>query len=51
MPEPALARPVFSNEDFGLIREALADAIRATEDPERSRKLANLHHRMGRFAR
>ena len=51
MPEPAIARPVFSNEDFSLLRHAVAQAIRTGEDNEMSRKLANLHHRLGRFGR
>ena len=51
MAEPALARPVFSNEDFGLLRHAVAEAIRHGDDNEMSRKLANLHHRLGRFSR
>ncbi len=51
MAEPTLARPVFSNEDFGLLRYAVAEAIRHGDDNEMSRKLANLHHRLGRFAR
>ncbi len=51
MAEPTLARPVFSTEDFGLIRTALATAIRAGEDNAETRKLVNLHHRLGRFAR
>lgn len=51
MPQPTMARPVFSNEDFGLIREALALAIKHGDDNATSRKLANLHHRLGRFSR
>ena len=51
MPEPAQARPVFSNEDFTLLRHAVAEAIRTGEDNEMSRKLANLHHRLGRFGK
>ncbi len=51
MTTPTLARPVFSNEDFGLIRNALAVAIRNGEDNAETRKLVNLHHRLGRFAR
>ena len=51
MPEPATARPVFSNEDFALLRHAVAEAVRNTEDEAMSRKLANLHHRLGRFVR
>lgn len=51
MQAPTLARPVFSNEDFGLLREAVAHAIKTGEDNETARKLANLHHRLGRLAR
>ncbi|MFB0613826.1 hypothetical protein [Aurantiacibacter poecillastricola] len=51
MAHPTLARPVFSTEDFGLIRNALAVAIRNGEDNAETRKLVNLHHRMGRFGR
>jgi len=51
MPQPATARPVFSNEDFDLLRAVVADAIKTGEDNATSRKLANLHHRLGRFAR
>ncbi|APE29027.1 hypothetical protein BMF35_a2198 [Aurantiacibacter gangjinensis] len=46
-----MARPVFSTEDFGLIREALAVAIRNGDDNADTRKLVNLHHRLGRFSR
>ncbi|MEL1249967.1 hypothetical protein [Aurantiacibacter gilvus] len=51
MAQPTIARPVFSNEDFGLIRNALAVAIRNGEDNTETRKLVNLHHRLGRFGR
>lgn len=51
MAEPTMARPVFSNEDFSLLREAVAHAIKTGDDNATSRKLANLHHRLGRFAR
>ncbi|WP_191229253.1 hypothetical protein [Aurantiacibacter xanthus] len=51
MAHPTMARPVFSTEDFGLIRNALAIAIRNSEDTAENRKLANLHHRLGRFGR
>ena len=51
MAQPTMARPVFSNEDFGLLREAIAIAIKHGDDNAQSRKLANLHHRLGRFAR
>ncbi|WP_165853473.1 hypothetical protein [Aurantiacibacter aquimixticola] len=51
MTQPTLARPVFSTEDFSLIRAALATAIKAGDDGAETRKLVNLHHRLGRFAR
>lgn len=51
MAHPTMARPVFSTEDFGLIRNALAVAIRNGEDSVETRKLVNLHHRLGRFGR
>jgi hypothetical protein len=46
-----MARPVFSTEDFGLIRNAVAVAIRSGEDNCETRKLVNLYHRLGRFER
>ena len=51
MAQPGMARPVFSTEDCGLTRNALAVAIRNGEDNAETRKLVNLHHRLGRFAR
>jgi hypothetical protein len=51
MAQPTIARPVFSTEDFGLIRNAIAIALRHSEDNAENRKLMNLHHRLGRFAR
>ena len=51
MPQPSIARPVFSNEDFALLREAVAQAVRQADDSVMSRKLANLHHRLGRTGR
>ncbi|WAT18663.1 hypothetical protein OZN62_03535 [Aurantiacibacter sp. MUD11] len=51
MAHPTMARPVFSTEDFGLIRNALAVAIRNGGDDAETRKLVNLHHRLGRFGR
>lgn len=51
MAHPTIARPVFSTEDFGLIRNALAFAIRASEDTAETRKLAHLHHRLGSVVR
>ena len=49
MSQPTLARPVFSTEDFRLIRTAIAHYVRTNQDDENSRKFANLHHRLGRM--
>ena len=46
--EPRAARPMFSNEDFGLLREAVAAYVRQMGDDPRSSKYACLHHRLGR---
>ncbi len=49
MPQPTAARPVFSTEDFRLVRRAVAEFIRANQDDADTPKYANLHHRLGRF--
>ena len=46
---PARSRAVFSTEDFGLMKEAVADYIRKVADEPRSVKFANLYHRLGRL--
>lgn len=51
MPTPALARPIFSTEDFGLLREAVAAYVREIGDDPRSTKYVSLHHRLGRLDR
>lgn len=48
---PAPSRPVFSSEDFGLIRKAVAGQLKQAQDSSESAKYANLYHRLGRFAR
>ena len=48
-PEPARARPVFSNEDFGLLRTAVVHYLREIEDTPESVKYSNLYHRLGRL--
>lgn len=48
MPNPATARPIFSNEDFGLLREAVAAYVRQIGEDPRSSKYVSLHHRLGR---
>jgi hypothetical protein len=47
--EPTRSRAVFSTEDFGLMKEAVADYIRKVADEPRSVKFANLYHRLGRL--
>jgi len=49
MSEPTSARPVFSTEDFRLIRKAVAEYIRNNQEDADSPKFVNLHHRLGRF--
>jgi hypothetical protein len=48
MPTPAPARPMFSTEDFGLLREAVAAYVRQIGEDPRSSKYVCLHHRLGR---
>lgn len=48
-PEPARARAVFSTEDFGLLRTAVAHYLRAIQDEPDSVKFSNLYHRLGRL--
>ena len=47
-PQPARSRAVFSPEDFGLIRTAIAHYLREVQDQPESVKYANLAHRLGR---
>lgn len=49
-PEPARSRAVFSQEDFSLIRTAIAHYLREVQDKPESVKYANLYHRLGRVA-
>ncbi len=51
MPTPAAARPMFSTEDFTLLREAVAAYVRQIGDDPRSSKYVCLHHRLGRSGR
>jgi hypothetical protein len=48
--EPARARAVFSTEDFGLLREAVAAHLRAVAEQPESVKFSNLYHRLGRLS-
>lgn len=47
--EPQRSRAVFSTEDFGLMKEAVADYVRKIADDPRSAKFSNLYHRLGRL--
>ncbi len=46
---PALARPVFSTEDFSLVRRAIVHYIKTSEGDPEIAKFSHLHHRLGRF--
>jgi hypothetical protein len=48
-PQPARARPVFSTEDFGLLKTAVLTHLKTIEDSPESVKYANLYHRLGRL--
>jgi len=49
MSEPKPARPVFSTEDFKLLRTAVAHYAREVKDEPESVKYSNLFHRLGRL--
>lgn len=48
MTQPRPARPMFSTEDFSLLREVVAAYAREIADDPRSSKFVSLHHRLGR---
>ena len=50
MSEPTRARPVFSSEDFALIRKAVMFYMNEKKDEPEVGKFANLYHRLGSFA-
>ena len=47
MPEPARSRAVLSNEDFELLREAVAHYLQVVKDKPESVKFSCLYHRLG----
>lgn len=47
MSEPARARPLLSNEDFALLRQAVVHYLKVVEEGPQSIKLAHLYHRLG----
>lgn len=48
-PEPARARPIFSTEDFSLLKTAVLAYLKTIEDSSESVKYSNLYHRLGRL--
>ncbi len=49
MPQPATARPVFSSEDFKLLRAAVLHYMKAAQEGPESLKYSHLYHRLGRL--
>lgn len=47
---PERSRAVFSQEDFKLIRAALAHYLQVVKDQPVAAKYANLYHRLGRIS-
>ena len=47
--EPPRARPVFTTEDFALMKEAVASYVQQIADDPRSAKFSSLYHRLGRL--
>ncbi len=47
--QPQRSRAVFSQEDFDLIRTAIAHYLRENGDKPESSKYSNLYHRLGRL--
>ncbi len=50
MAEPARSRAVLSNEDFKLLREAVAHYLTVIQETPESKKFAQLYHRLGSAA-
>jgi hypothetical protein len=50
MTEPKRSRPVFSSDDFALIRKAILYYMNEKPEDGDTAKLANLYHRLGSFA-
>lgn len=48
--QPERSRAVFSQQDFDLIRIAVAHYLQTVEDPSEAAKYSNLHHRLGRIS-
>lgn len=50
MRQPGRARALLSNQDFTLLRAALASHARATEEPDELARISALYHRLGCYA-
>lgn len=50
MPEPRIARPIFSNEDFDLLRRAVQIYLQQNPNAADTTKYSNLYHRLGRHS-
>jgi predicted Zn-dependent peptidase len=46
---PSLARPVFANQDFPLLRKALLHYLKSVEDDPDLMRMSHLYHRLGRL--
>ncbi len=50
MAEPSRARAILSNEDFGLLRQAVVHYLQVIQETPESKKFARLYHRLGSAA-
>lgn len=48
-PGPAPARPVFSNQDFKILRKALVHYLKTVDSDPDLVRMSHLHHRLGRL--
>ncbi|MBD9541368.1 hypothetical protein IB276_18095 [Ensifer sp. ENS04] len=48
--QPERSRAVFSQDDFELIRTAVAHYLQQLEDRQEATKYSNLYHRLGRIS-
>lgn len=46
---PSAVRPVFSKQDFPLLRKALLHYLRSVEDDADLESMGHLYHRLGRL--
>lgn len=49
--EPARARPIFSSEDFKLLKRAVHAYLQQNADDPDSSRFSHLYHRLGRAGR